>query len=368
MTQKILLSLFLFLFYTHANAQIGIAYNAYIPDFKVSGQSECKNLPNLDEVREKLESIFTQMPKTYECHILERRKNATILDRIEKEIELVGKKIALDSSIVDVMILVEAEYAAKDLNLKISFIRLMNSELLYKDIITIPCEDWVSSDKRNAFLRQWVSNILGGTSQKREALKPINNNLVSKRDSLPTNASFRLRLKDKDTIKEEIPMLLLSTKLPILGTKLSHKPCVGIYRTQSVLTSGTEFQLEMNCSQYACLYLIGSDLTGVISNLYEGEIWANSPQMFPEGFNIQLDATKGLDYMCVLLTSEPIELPPLLKKLENTNGSFTERINTVLEKDIINKENILFEEKFPSFKANIKGKKMIATVIEIEHQ
>ena len=86
-----------------------------------------------------------------------------------------------------------------------------------------------------------------------------------------------------------------------------------------------------------------------------------------ESYNM-LDETKGTSYFCFLYSKESLDIDRIMKEIENSKGSFWERIKTVLNEKIVDNDNIIYNyDNKINFKAKSKGKTVIPILVEINH-
>jgi hypothetical protein len=110
------------------------------------------------------------------------------------------------------------------------------------------------------------------------------------------------------------------------------------YEMKQPYYSGTTFQFYITHNEPTYLYVIGTDLTGKCSMLfpYNKSIspflsYRKATIAFPdEDHFIRLDAQKGTDYICAFYSKAPINIEEVKRKMENTQGSITQKVYAAL--------------------------------------
>ncbi len=141
-------------------------------------------------------------------------------------------------------------------------------------------------------------------------------------------------------------------------------------------SSGTLFELIISNNEPAYVYALSSDLTYKTYKIFpfNERMVAYLPYRqnnvaIPdeESYNM-LDETTGTSYFCFLYSKESLDIDDIMKRIENNEGSFWERLNKVLGDKRIEKENINYgyEGKI-TFKAKSLDKSVVPVLVEINH-
>ena len=140
--------------------------------------------------------------------------------------------------------------------------------------------------------------------------------------------------------------------------------------------SGTLFELIISNNEPAYVYAFSSDLTYKTYKIFpfNERMVAYLPYRqnnvaIPdeESYNM-LDETKGTSYFCFFYSKESLDIDRIMKEIENSVGSFWERIKTVLNEKIVDNDNIIYNyDNKINFKAKSKGKTVIPILVEINH-
>jgi C1A family cysteine protease len=149
----------------------------------------------------------------------------------------------------------------------------------------------------------------------------------------------------------------------------------GIYKNSDNYRSGTKFRLLMSNSEPAYVYAFGFDATLKTFTIFPHEpgisaalnYTQNSVAIPDEDHFIQTDNTLGKDYLCVLFSKEQLNIEDIKTRIEQTDGSFKERVKFVLNDVIIPDYTISFHQKKIAFSVKNSSKKVAALIIETEH-
>jgi len=141
-------------------------------------------------------------------------------------------------------------------------------------------------------------------------------------------------------------------------------------------TSGTKYKIYVTTKQPAYVYVIGSDLTGVVNLLFPHNksisaflSYANSKIALPNDVDdIALDNTLGTDYTCILISTEELDIETIKQQIVATEGTFATKINTVLKDKLIEKANVKYNQTEISVEAFSKTKTVVPIIVEMEHK
>ncbi|TAH29788.1 MAG: cysteine protease [Cytophagales bacterium] len=150
---------------------------------------------------------------------------------------------------------------------------------------------------------------------------------------------------------------------------------VGIYQTKQPYFSGTKFRMYINNEQPAFVYALGSDLATQKVNVifpfnenispalnYKG----NSIALPSEKHFVRMDNTIGKDYMCLLYSKEALDIEDIKSRIAAEEGDFAQKVNAVLGNDLVKNTN--FQNSKISFSAKSNQQKVVAMILEVEHQ
>lgn len=140
--------------------------------------------------------------------------------------------------------------------------------------------------------------------------------------------------------------------------------------------SGTLFELIISNNEPAYVYALSSDLTYKTYKIFpftERMVaylpYKQNNVAIPDELSYNmLDETTGTSYFCFLYSKESLDIDEIMRRIENSEGSFIERLNDVLEDKRIGTENINYSyEGKISFKAKSLEKSVVPVLVEINH-
>lgn len=148
------------------------------------------------------------------------------------------------------------------------------------------------------------------------------------------------------------------------------------YKTTKAYTYGTRFRIYISNNEPAYVYALSTDLSNSIVKIfpYDENTSAaltdkkNEVPIPDEDHFIQFDNQPGTDILCVLYSREELNLNDITQKLEQLEGSFSEKIYKVLESKIVDTKNISYSKEEIGFKGFSKGRTIIPLIVEMDHQ
>lgn len=159
------------------------------------------------------------------------------------------------------------------------------------------------------------------------------------------------------------------------GTESKAKYENGIYKINEPYKSGTKFRLYISNSEPAYVYAFGFDATEKTFTIFPNKPnisaalnYANNSVAIPnENHYIQTDNTIGNDYLCVIYSKNKLNIEKIKKNIENSSGTFYERINNNLSKILVNKTNTTIHHSKIAFNVKNSLKSAIAIIVETKH-
>lgn len=147
------------------------------------------------------------------------------------------------------------------------------------------------------------------------------------------------------------------------------------YKINESYGEGTQLRVVVSNNEPAYVYILGFGSTSKkVSPLYPFDGYSaylgyksNSIAFPNEDYFIELDGTKGKDYLCILYSKEKLDIDALSAQMQGLSGSISTRIKTVLKNKLVEGKDIKFEKSSISFDAKSKDKTVIPIVIEINH-
>lgn len=155
----------------------------------------------------------------------------------------------------------------------------------------------------------------------------------------------------------------------------SEKGKIPHYIATEVFLSGSKFRLYVNNRKAAWVYVIASDMKNNVSKLfpYDDVVSAymnyrdNNFAIPDEQNEFEFDMTAGTDFFCVLYSQEELDINSIVKKIEQANGSFYQKLNMVLGAKIVPIEDVRYIQNYMGFSA-MSNQTIVPLVVEIQHK
>lgn len=168
--------------------------------------------------------------------------------------------------------------------------------------------------------------------------------------------------------------LILSTgekMLPILDSING----ISRYRITDELISRTRYRIYISNNEPAYVYVIGSDLANNVSKVFppSDNISAaltykqNHIAIPDETYYIELDDTKGTDYMCVLYSKDALDINDIIDKIKTTEGSFYDKVKHSIPDKVAMTKEITYKPNNIGFSAKTE-KTLVPIFIELNHK
>ena len=192
-----------------------------------------------------------------------------------------------------------------------------------------------------------------------------------KEDPTPVYNAFSGTVKlVKDNGEEFKPILSKNVKrdFEIISTESP------TYKIANATNSGDKFRVLFNTNKASYVYLISyGTATKIAKPIFPFENFsallnANSEIAIPnENYYIQLDKNIGTDYLTILYSKDILDINEVCKQINLKTGSFIQRLNDMLGKNITGNE-IKFNEAKISFETDYTRSKLLPIVIEFQHK
>jgi len=147
------------------------------------------------------------------------------------------------------------------------------------------------------------------------------------------------------------------------------------YNVTKEYPSGTSFKTEIinNISSY--MYIIASDDNNRVTKLfpYDDEVSAlipsNNIAMLPStNSSFTMDNKPGNDYFLVLYSTKELDIDKLKNDIANAQGEFKQKVYSVIGKDLVSADTILYESNNIAFE--LKGTPngtIVPLLLKIKH-
>ena len=148
------------------------------------------------------------------------------------------------------------------------------------------------------------------------------------------------------------------------------------YVLEGSYISGTRYRLYLSNNEPAYVYVIGSDLKNSVTKVFPPNdrisaalVYKSNDIAIPdEKWYIEMDNTKGKDYICVLYSKDELPINNIVRKIKAESGSFFEKVNKALIYDIIPARAIKYDASTIKFSVGNTNKIVVPIIVEIDHQ
>ena len=168
----------------------------------------------------------------------------------------------------------------------------------------------------------------------------------------------------------------------VLATGQEMKPqlqslnAIPYYKLEGSYISGTRYRLYISNNEPAYVYVIGSDLTNAVSKVFPPTdrispalVYKSNDIAIPdEKWYIQMDNTKGKDYVCVLYSGDELPINDIVKKIKSASGTFFDKVYKVLANDIVPAKSIKYNPAVIKFDVKKTDKTVVPVIVEIDHR
>lgn len=159
--------------------------------------------------------------------------------------------------------------------------------------------------------------------------------------------------------------------VPVLDTKNG----MSRYRIVDEYISRTRYRIYISNNEPAYVYVIGSDLGNHVSKVFPptDKISAaltyksNHIAIPDETYYVEMDDTKGTDFMCVLYSQEALDINAITDKIFETEGSFYDKVKAAISEEMAPSEDISYEKNTIKFSAKT-AKTLVPVIVELSHK
>ena len=148
------------------------------------------------------------------------------------------------------------------------------------------------------------------------------------------------------------------------------------YKMEGSYLSGTRYRLYISNNEPAYVYVIGSDLTNSVTKVFPPNnrisaalVYQSNDIALPdEKWYIEMDNTKGTDYVCILYSHDELPIDDVVREIKAESGSFFDKVNKVLANKIVPPRVIHYDRSKINFSVKNTDKTIVPMIVEIEHQ
>ena len=147
------------------------------------------------------------------------------------------------------------------------------------------------------------------------------------------------------------------------------------YRIAEDFISRTRYRIYISNNEPAYVYIIGSDLRNNVSkifpptdNISAALTYKHNHIAIPdETYYIEMDDTKGTDYMCVLYSKEPLDINGIVEKIKSANGGFYDKLKYAIADKMVPAKDLRYVLNNIGFSAKT-DKTVVPIIVEISHK
>ena len=180
-------------------------------------------------------------------------------------------------------------------------------------------------------------------------------------------------INERNTLSGELA-IKLSTGTEMQG-KLVTSGEYPHYEMSGSYISGTRYRLIITNNEPAFVYVIGDDLASNTSIVFPPRedispalTYKHSHVAIPnEQWYIEMDDTKGKDYICVLYSKKELDIKSIAQQVKNEDGNFYQKIMSALGQNIVSRSDLELKDDQIKFTASTKNS-IVPIIAEINHQ
>ena len=147
------------------------------------------------------------------------------------------------------------------------------------------------------------------------------------------------------------------------------------YRIADEFVSRTRYRIYISNNEPAYVYVIGSDLSNNVSKVFPPSdnisaaltYKSNHIAIPDETFYVEMDDTRGTDYMCVLYSSEALDINTIIRRIENAGGSFYDKVRTAVGDKLVPATDIRYIMNRIGFSAKT-DRTVVPIIVEVKHK
>ena len=159
-----------------------------------------------------------------------------------------------------------------------------------------------------------------------------------------------------------------------LGAKLATSGGIKCYRVTESLVSGTRYRIYLGNQQPGYVYVFSSDQQNNVAinfptdSLTTAALTYSSNDIALPGETswLELDDTRGTDYLCILYSKYSVDVSSLLNYLKTAKGSFYQKVKSGFKKYLCPQGDIKYGSGNISFSAT-STKAIVPVFIEFKH-
>lgn len=158
--------------------------------------------------------------------------------------------------------------------------------------------------------------------------------------------------------------------------KADYNQSTGSYRLKESFISGTRYRAYISNNEPAYVYVIGSDLTNTPTTVFPPSktispalTYKSSSIAIPdEHYFIEMDGNSGTDYMCILYSSEPLDVEAIKNKIKTSQGTFAQKVSAAIGNKMVSPAAARYNPSKIAFDAQNPTGTVVPVIIEIPHK
>ena len=147
------------------------------------------------------------------------------------------------------------------------------------------------------------------------------------------------------------------------------------YRIADKFISGTRYRIYISNNEPAYVYVIGSDLRNNVGkvfppaeNISAALVYKQNHIAIPdEKYYVEMDDTKGTDYMCVLYSLNALDIDGIIREIKLTKGTFYDKVKHAIADRMVPTKDIKYVVNNIGFSARTE-KIVVPLFVEISHK
>lgn len=150
---------------------------------------------------------------------------------------------------------------------------------------------------------------------------------------------------------------------------------MGAYKMVNAYPSGSRFKFSVNNSKASYIYVIGTDQTKKLNRLFPFDdkvsalVGNDQAMAYPSATkSIELDNTKGQEYIMVLFSENELNMNDLVSKMDGISGSLTKKVTEALGSKLMDWKKVNYNPNQIGFevKGQVEGT-VVPLLITMEH-
>lgn len=147
------------------------------------------------------------------------------------------------------------------------------------------------------------------------------------------------------------------------------------YRIADEYISRTRYRIYITNNEPAYVYVIGSDLKNNVSKVFPSAenisaalVYKSNHIAIPdETYYVEMDDTRGTDYMCVLYSNEALDIDSIIWRIRTSGGTFYDKVCSAVGNKLVPASDIRYIMNNIGFSAR-SDRTVVPIIVEINHK